>query len=230
MKNISLVKKLLIGFGTLAVLSLIIGFAVSNASAKAEVKAREAAQIQQQQAKDTADAELKVKQVEQAKVVADAEVVATPVAVSEEATKVAKANETNAAQVTTPNQKKVAVSAPAPITPAPVAPKPVVKATPAPDMSEQIAAMRKQKIQAGPGVSLNGRILNLITELQIHKLRSESESTFKSIVQGMMFQENSSLGTLSVKAKQFNSIAVQAIYGSINDDTAISQLQTLSWS
>jgi len=223
-------KKLLIGIGTLAVISLIIGFAMSNASAKAEVKVREAAQIQQQQVKDTADAALKVKQVEQAKVVTDAKAKADAelIAVREETARIVRDNETNAAQVTTPNQKKVVVSAPAPITPAPTAPKPVVEVIPAPDMSEQIAAMRKQKIQAGPGISLNGRIQNLITELQIHKLRSESESTFKSIVQGMMFQENSSLGTLSAKAKQFNSIAIQAIYGSISDDTAISQLQTLS--
>jgi hypothetical protein len=77
MKNISLVKKLLIGFGTLAVISLIIGFAVSNASAKAEVKVREAAQVQQKLVKDTADAALKVKQANiasYAKVVADAKI------------------------------------------------------------------------------------------------------------------------------------------------------------
>ena len=62
-------KKLLIGIGTLAVISLIIGFAVSNASAKARVRAREATQIQQQQVKDTADAALKVKQAGPCRVV-----------------------------------------------------------------------------------------------------------------------------------------------------------------
>jgi len=232
-------KKLLIGFGTLAVISLIIGFAVSNASAKAEVKVREAAQVQQKLVKDTADAELKVKQAEQDKVVADAKPAADAVAVIAEGAKVTKSNETNAIQVPIANQNKTTSSNPAQIVPAQVAPapvttKPIVKATPAPapapapDMSGQIAAMRKSQDSRGPGISFNSRILNLTIELQIHKLRSESGSTFKSIVQGMMFQEN--LGTLSLKARQFNSIATQAIYGSISDDTAISQLQTLSWS
>lgn len=55
-------KKLLIGFGTLAVLSLIIGFAVSNASAKAEVKAREIDQAHRQTIKDAEVVQLKVKQ------------------------------------------------------------------------------------------------------------------------------------------------------------------------
>lgn len=232
--NMNFVKKLLIGFGTLAVISLIIGFAVSNASAKAEVKAREAAQVQQQ-VKDTADVALKVKQAEQDKVVADAKVVADTVAVSAEDAKVVKANGTNAIQVPIANQNKTTSSNPAPVVPAQVAPKsvapkPVVKAAPAPapDMSGQIASMRRQKLQMGPGITINGRILNLTIELQIHKLRSESESTFKSMVQGMMFQESS--GTLTLKARQFNSIANQAIYGSISDDSAISQLQALSQS
>jgi len=235
MKKISLVKKLLIGFGTLVVLSLIIGFTVSNASAKAEVSAREAAQVQQKLVKDADDEALKVKQAEQDKVVSDAKAVADAVAVSAEDAKVVKANDTNAIQVPIASQNKTTSSNPAPVatapvTPAPVIQKPVVKASPipAPDMSGQIATMRKQKLQAGPGISINGRILNLTIELQIHKLRSESESTFKSVVQGMMFQESS--GTLTLKAKQFNSIATQAINGSISDNSAISQLQTLSLS
>lgn len=67
-------KKLLIGIGTLAVISLIIGFAVSNASAKAEVKAREIDQAHRQTVKVAAVVESK--KVEQAKTVAYAKVVA----------------------------------------------------------------------------------------------------------------------------------------------------------
>ena len=122
----SLGKKLLIGIGTLAVLSLIIGFAVSDASAKAEVKAREAAQVQQQQARDTADAELKVKQAEQDKEAAVAEAIANAEtdaeAVREEDVRIAEIDEANAVQAAIAKQKKVALSTPILNTPAPNVP------------------------------------------------------------------------------------------------------------
>ena len=68
-----------------------------------------------------------------------------------------------------------------------------------PDTSGQITALRAQKI-IGPDstIAFNGRILNLIIELQIHKLRIEPESTFKSEVQGTMFQE---VRKLNIKPK-----------------------------
>ena len=62
-------KKLLIGIGTLAVISLIIGFAVSNASAKAEVKAKEIVQAHLQKVKDAEVVQLKVKQAGPCRVV-----------------------------------------------------------------------------------------------------------------------------------------------------------------
>lgn len=100
--------------------------------------------------------------------------------------------------------------------------------TPTPDMSGQITAMREQKIQAPTGsiITLDGRIHNLIIELQIHKLRIEPESIFKSMVQGEMLPEVAG-SMLTLKATQFNGIATQVLNGSIDDDTAIFQLQSL---
>lgn len=98
-----------------------------------------------------------------------------------------------------------------------------------PGKAEQVAALRAQEIVPAQGsiLTINARIHNLIIELQIHKLRYESSSTFKGIVKGMIIQETSG-STLTLKAKQFNSIATQVIKGSMSDDTAISQLQALS--
>ena len=90
----------------------------------------------------------------------------------------------------------------------------------------QIEAMRAQEIVAPPGymLTINGRITNLIIELQIHKMRYEPNSTFRGIVQGMIMQGSG----LTIKAKQYNSIATQVMHGSMKDDEAIAQLQALS--
>src|SRR5665254_16637 len=144
MKNINLGKKLLIGFGTLAVISLIIGFAVSNASAKAEVKAREAAQVQQ--VKDTVDAALKVKQeniASYAKVVADAKIEADAKALADSSTvpetghlfdlsvtpgteeaRIAKDNGDKVVQDAIANQKKATASNSTLVVPTPTIPTP----------------------------------------------------------------------------------------------------------
>jgi len=103
----------------------------------------------------------------------------------------------------------------------------VVKATTLrPSKSDQIAAMRAQEIVApvGSTLTINARISNLIIELQIHKLKYESNTTFKRIVQGMIIQGSN----LTLKAKQYNSIATQVMRGSMKDDKAIEQLQALS--
>jgi len=95
-----------------------------------------------------------------------------------------------------------------------------------PSKSDQIAAMRAQEIVApvGSTLTINARISNLIIELQIHKLKYESNATFKRIVQGMIMQGPG----LGLKAKQYNSIATQVLHGSLKDDVAIAQLQALS--
>ena len=103
----------------------------------------------------------------------------------------------------------------------------VVKATTLkPSKSEQITAMRAQEVIAPPGstLAINARINNLIIELQIHKLRYESNTTFKRIVQGMTVQGSN----LTLKAKQYNNISTQVMNGSMKDDEAIVQLQALS--
>lgn len=150
MKNISLVKKLLIGFGTLAIISLIIGFGVSNASAKAEVKAREIDQAHRQAVK--AAAVVESKKVEQANVAAYAKVVADAKIKAEadlntippsgslfdlsvtpgtEDAKITKANETQAVKGTISSQKKTTSSNYTPAIPTPAIPAPTL-ATPIP--------------------------------------------------------------------------------------------------
>ena len=147
MKNISLVKKLLIGFGTLAVISLIIGFAVSNASAKAEVKAREIDQAHRQTVKDAAAVESK--KVEQAKVAAYAKVVADAKIKAEadlntipatghlfdlsvtpgtEEARIAKVNGDKVVQDIIANQKKTTASNSTPVIPTPTIPTPTLAA------------------------------------------------------------------------------------------------------
>lgn len=136
-------KKLLIGIGTLAVISLIIGFAVSNASAKAEVKAREIDQAHRQTVKDAEVVQLKVKQAERDKVIADAKpkadlntVPATgslfDLSGTEEA-RITNANRNKAVQDAIANQKKATLSTPVyvPTTPLPTY-TPVIPTTPIP--------------------------------------------------------------------------------------------------
>lgn len=103
--------------------------------------------------------------------------------------------------------------------------QPVQQSQVKPDLSGTIAAMRSLKTQ-GSMITLNARINNLITELNIHKLHYEPESTFNSMVQGTMFPTSGV--TLTLNAKQFNMIATQVLGGILNDDAAISQLQALT--
>ena len=150
----SLDKKLLIGFGTLAVLSLIIGFAVSNASAKAEVKAREIDQAHRQTVK--AATVVESKKVEQAKAAAYAKVVADAkikaeadlntvpatgslfdlsVTPNTEEARVAKVNGDKAVQDAIANQKKEIKESPdnsISVAPKPIVPEPVPLPVPSP--------------------------------------------------------------------------------------------------
>lgn len=128
--NLKLSKKLLIGIGSLVVISLIIWFGVSNASAKAKA----AEQIHQQTIKSAADAELKAKQAEQAKKEAIAEAKATAeadlIAARKEDARIAKVKQDIAVQEAIANQKKTTSSnstltAPTLTTPALAAPIPV---------------------------------------------------------------------------------------------------------
>lgn len=93
----------------------------------------------------------------------------------------------------------------------------------------QIFAMREQEIVAPRGsvLSIDGRIFNLIIEIQIHKLRYEPNYWFKNVVRCSMITAPKG-SILTLKAKQFNNIATQILYGSLKDDEAIAQLQALS--
>lgn len=93
---------------------------------------------------------------------------------------------------------------------------------PKPSKAGQIAEMRSHKIS--PPSTINARIHNLIIEVEIHKLRYESESKFKSIVKGAMISGK----TLTIKAKQYNAISTQLMNKQVTDDAAIAQLQALS--
>ena len=93
----------------------------------------------------------------------------------------------------------------------------------------QIFAMREQEIVAPRGsvLSLDGRIFNLVIEIQIHKLRYEPEYWFRNIVKCSVITAPKG-SVLTLKAKQFNNIATQILYGLLKDDEAIAQLQALS--
>ena len=113
----SKLKKIFIGLGALALISLVIGFAVVNASAKA----RASEQIHQQAIKSAADAELKIKKEKEdavAKAIAEAKIKAEADlnAVREEDARIAKINETKAVQNAIASQKKTTSSSSAPVT------------------------------------------------------------------------------------------------------------------
>lgn len=94
---------------------------------------------------------------------------------------------------------------------------------------QQIDYIRSLKIvpREGQRITPDARIFNLTVELYIHKLKFEPEEIFQSMVQETMFPQGENV-RLTLKAKQFNSIAIQAMYGMISDDDAIYQLQILS--
>jgi len=95
-------------------------------------------------------------------------------------------------------------------------------------VSQQITNLRELELpfRNNPSITLNGRIFDLTVELQIHKLKFESEATFSDIAKATMIPviDNS---TLTLKGRHFNSIALMASYGFISDDDAIDQLQAL---
>jgi len=95
--------------------------------------------------------------------------------------------------------------------------------TDAATMAQEIADVRS--LEMFGMITLDARIFNLTTELQIHKLKVESDSTFAQIAQGLMFSDGD---TLTLKARRFNCIALMSSYGFMTDDEAIDQLQALS--
>jgi len=73
-------------------------------------------------------------------------------------------------------------------------------------------------------ITIDARIFNLITEIQIHKLKVEPDSKFAQIAQSLMFPIDD---TLTLKGRRFNCIALMSSYGFLTDDEAIEQLQAL---
>jgi len=98
-----------------------------------------------------------------------------------------------------------------------------------PTIEQQLASIRASKIVAPVGyeLTLDSRIHNLIIELCIHKAKVEPEETFVAMAKETMLPEVEGR-MLTLKARQFNSIAASVMIGSTSDDTALLQLQMLS--
>jgi len=90
-------------------------------------------------------------------------------------------------------------------------------------MAQKIADVRS--LEMFGMITLDARIFNLTTEIQIHKLKVETDSTFAQIAQSLMFPVGD---TLTLKARRFNCIALMSSYGFMTDDEAIAQLQALT--
>lgn len=88
--------------------------------------------------------------------------------------------------------------------------------------SQYVDNLRSLKVvaQQGSEIPINGRILDLIIELDIHKLKLESADTFKKMVKETMFPDDADLN-----GGKFQVIAKEVLLGTIDDDTALTQLQ-----
>lgn len=76
----------------------------------------------------------------------------------------------------------------------------------------------------GNMITLNGRVNNLIIEIEIHKMGIESDQTFKNHVRNLMFPENAMLTTTG---KDYQAICLKLIAGTISNDEAIRSLKAL---
>jgi len=94
--------------------------------------------------------------------------------------------------------------------------------TDAATMAQEIADVRS--LEMFGMITLDARIFNLITEIQIHKLKVEPDYIFAKIAQSLMFPIGDGL---TLEGREFNRIALMASYGFLTDDEAIVQLQTL---
>ena|GEM_PF-5530498 len=91
-------------------------------------------------------------------------------------------------------------------------------------VAQEIATVRSMEVFGM--ITLDARIFDLTTELQIHKLKAEPNSTFVTAAQGLMLPM-SDMSKLSLDGRKFNCIALLSMYGFTSDDEAISQLQEL---
>lgn len=94
------------------------------------------------------------------------------------------------------------------------------------DINEKINNLRSLKINVPSNqLTLGGRIFNLQTEVQIHKLRVEADDNFKLQISNLMFPNGSQL---TLYGRRFQSIASMLYLGTISDDEALQQLSMLN--
>jgi hypothetical protein len=91
------------------------------------------------------------------------------------------------------------------------------------EKKETITYLRSLKVESD-FITLDARILNLMVEIEIHKLGVESEDQFKKQVEKTMFPSTASL---TLEGKTFQSIAAMVLNDMIGDDKALAQLQAL---
>ncbi|MDR3599398.1 MAG: hypothetical protein P4L49_02765 [Desulfosporosinus sp.] len=93
------------------------------------------------------------------------------------------------------------------------------------DPTQQIANLRIFEIPCNSSIAFNGRIFDLITELQIHKLKVEPDITFTSNIQNLMIAPSGNV--LSLEARQLDTLILLSSYGIVTDDEAMSQARLL---
>jgi len=93
------------------------------------------------------------------------------------------------------------------------------------DVAQKIANVRSMEVCGE--ITLDARIFDLTTELQIRRLKIEPDTAFIGAISQLAFPV-SDAESLSLKGRRFNCIALMSMYGFISDDEAIAQLQALS--